>query len=76
MVELFFQDPETLVADLAERIGRSLQEHIAAHGWASMAVSGGLTPKPLFKRLSSLDISWQDVVITLVDERWIAPTSP
>ncbi|XCN74793.1 MAG: 6-phosphogluconolactonase [Candidatus Electrothrix aestuarii] len=76
MVELFFQDSETLVADLAGRIGQSLQEHIDAHGWASMAVSGGSTPKPLFKRLSTIDISWQDVVITLVDERWVAPSSP
>ena len=76
MVELFFQNSETLVADLAERIGQSLQEHIDAHGWVSMAVSGGSTPTPLFKRLSSVDIAWQDVVITLVDERWVAASNP
>ncbi|MCI5157272.1 MAG: 6-phosphogluconolactonase [Candidatus Electrothrix sp. AUS1_2] len=76
MVELFFQDTATLVADLADRIGRSLQEHIDAHGRASLVVSGGSTPKSLFITLSAVDISWREVVITPVDERWVAPSSP
>lgn len=73
MVEFIFQDPEILVAELADRIGRSLLKSIAVHGRASLAVSGGSTPKPLFRQLSALDIPWQDVVITLVDERWVDP---
>ena len=74
MIEFTFQNSELLVAELAGRIGQSLQKSIAAHGRASLAVSGGSTPKPLFKRLSSLDIPWQDVIVTLVDERWVDPT--
>lgn len=74
MVEFVFQDQETLVAELAERVIRALQKSIACHGWASLAVSGGSTPQPLFTKLSQQDISWQDVVITLVDERWVDPT--
>ena len=76
MINFSFQDTETLAAELAARIGRSLRKNIAAHGRASLAVSGGSTPKPLFRRLSALDIPWQDVVITLVDERWVARSSP
>jgi len=35
--------------------------------------AGGSTPVELFERLSELDIPWSDVVITLVDERWVEP---
>ncbi|MCI5129480.1 MAG: 6-phosphogluconolactonase, partial [Candidatus Electrothrix sp. AUS3] len=73
MREFLFQDQETLVAQLAEKITRAVQKSIASHGWASLAVSGGSTPQPLFTKLSQQDICWQDVVITLVDERWVDP---
>jgi 6-phosphogluconolactonase len=76
MVEFIFRDSETLVAELADRIGQSLLKSIVAHGRASLAVSGGSTPKPLFRRLSAVDIPWRDVVITLVDERWVDPAEP
>ncbi|MCI5139356.1 MAG: 6-phosphogluconolactonase, partial [Candidatus Electrothrix sp. AR1] len=76
MVEITFQNPEILVAELADKIGQSLLKSIVAHGRASLAVSGGSTPKPLFKLLSDVDIPWQDVVITLVDERWVDPSDP
>ncbi|CAK8722631.1 6-phosphogluconolactonase [Candidatus Electrothrix laxa] len=75
-MEFIFQDSELLVAELADRIGQSLLKSIVAHGRASLAVSGGSTPKPLFKRLSVVDIPWQDVVITLVDERWVDSSDP
>ena len=65
-----------LVAELAERIGQSLLKSILAHGRASLVVSGGSTPKALFKKLSTVDIPWQGVVITLVDERWVDQPDP
>lgn len=74
MVEQIFSDSEALVAELAGRISQSLQKNITEHGWASLAVSGGSTPTSLFKQLSTVDIPWQDVVITLVDERWVDPS--
>ncbi|MCI5208793.1 MAG: 6-phosphogluconolactonase, partial [Candidatus Electrothrix sp. ATG2] len=76
MVEVTFQNFEILAAELADQIGQSLRKGIAAHGRASLVVSGGSTPKPLFKQLSRLDIPWQNVVITLVDERWVVPSDP
>jgi len=74
MVGFTFQNADILVTELANRIGESLEKSIVVHGWASLAVSGGSTPKPLFKQLSTLDIPWQDVFITLVDERWVDST--
>jgi len=69
-----FSDPETLVVELTARIAELLTTGIAENGKASLAVSGGSTPIQLFDALSTLDISWHDVVITLVDERWVEPT--
>jgi 6-phosphogluconolactonase len=71
-----FPDRQQLINELADRIGTALSGSIAAHGLASLAVSGGSTPVRLFERLSGLDIPWRDVVITLVDERWVDPASP
>jgi len=71
---LTFPDRKNLVIDLAERIGEQLTAGIVDNGRASLAVSGGSTPVELFEALSDLDIPWQQVVITLVDERWVEPT--
>lgn len=68
-----FPDRKSLLVDLADLIGKLLVKGITANGRASLAVSGGSTPVALFEQLSGMDISWQDVVITLVDERWVEP---
>jgi len=39
-------------------------------GYATLVVSGGNTPKPLFKKLSNLKLEWEKVIVTLTDERW------
>ena len=71
---LTFPDRKNLVIDLAERIGEQLTAGIVDNGRASLAVSGGSTPVELFEQLSQMNLSWQDIVITLVDERWVEPT--
>ena len=68
-----FSERKNLVVELAEQIGELLSSGIQHNGRASLAVSGGSTPVELFERLSGLDISWQDVVVILVDERWVEP---
>ncbi len=69
-----FPDRENLVVKLADQIVKLLAKGITASGQASLAVSGGSTPVELFEQLSGIDIGWQNVVITLVDERWVEPT--
>ncbi|MDP3695184.1 MAG: 6-phosphogluconolactonase, partial [Desulfocapsaceae bacterium] len=44
-------------------------------GQASLAVSGGSTPVPLFNRLAEMDMEWEKVTISLVDERWVDTAS-
>ncbi|MCF8055854.1 MAG: 6-phosphogluconolactonase [Desulfocapsa sp.] len=70
-----FQDRELLTTALADQIASLLTAGIIKNGVASLAVSGGSTPVPLFERLSSLPLPWENVQITLVDERWVAPTA-
>mgnify|MGYP001822084031 CR=1 FL=1 len=58
---------------LARHVADRLEEDIAARGAASLAVSGGGTPRNMFRHLSRCDMDWSRVWITLVDERWVEP---
>ena len=64
-----FSDRQTLVSQLAAQIVTLLARGIAENGQASLAVSGGSTPVALFEQLSGMELAWQQVVISLVDER-------
>ena len=66
-----FSYREQLDEALAENVSQILQSAIAIKGKASIAVSGGSTPKGFFKVLSNKAIDWEKVTITLADERWV-----
>ena len=61
---------------LAEHLGKRLQTDMERHGHASLAVSGGSTPIGMFRKLSSCELEWSRVWLTLVDERRVATDSP
>ena len=62
---------ESLVDDLSQNIGEIIIKAIEERGRASLAVSGGSTPKPLLEELSLFDLDWSKVDLTLVDDRWV-----
>ena len=62
---------ETLARDVADELIRA----IAAKGKATLAVSGGATPKLFFDKLSRAELSWARVTVTLVDERQVPESS-
>lgn len=66
-----FKSKEELVNDLALYIISLLEDSIEELGKASLLVSGGNTPKPLFEKLSHMDIPWDKVTVSLVDDRWL-----
>jgi 6-phosphogluconolactonase len=68
-----FGSPDELADALAKRLGDALGEAISLRGQATLAVSGGRTPKRLFEALSHLPIAWDKVTIVLVDERFVPP---
>jgi len=67
-----FSTRNNLDVSLAKSVSQLLEQAIKLKGKASMAVSGGSTPKGFFKLLSQTDIDWSKVTITLADERWVA----
>lgn len=70
-----FETPAALADGLAKAVAAALVAGIAERGSASIAVSGGSTPKAFFKALSAEPIDWAKVTVTLVDERFVAPDS-
>lgn len=74
--EYHFTDGGAAAADLATRIATLLSEAIAARGTASLALSGGRSPKPVLEALARTPLDWSKIVVTLVDERWVAPDAP
>ncbi|WP_320034860.1 6-phosphogluconolactonase [Halarcobacter sp.] len=70
-----FLSKEQLLDELSSHIIQILEEGIEENGTATLLVSGGSTPKPLFQKLSNMDIAWEKVTVALVDERWIDSTN-
>ncbi len=66
-------DAQQLASQLAVSVIAALQHDLETKGTASLVVSGGSTPAPVFKCLSSVDIDWSNVTVTLADERWVPP---
>jgi 6-phosphogluconolactonase len=76
VAEQLFSDAESLTTALAKRVCEGLEQAVAARGRASLVVSGGRTPRPLFETLAQRDLPWSQVHATLADERWVAVDSP
>jgi 6-phosphogluconolactonase len=66
---------EALTAALADFIQSELATAVAKRGHASLVVSGGSTPRPLFEALVQRQLPWKNITVTLADERWVDSTS-
>jgi len=71
-----FSDAATLADALADEVAARLAAAIGERGSASIAVSGGSTPKRFFETLSTRAIDWTQVTVTLVDERFVPNDNP
>jgi len=76
MPDLLLERAGELNKAFAEEIITHLQEAITERGKASLVVSGGSTPAPLFEHLAKTEIDWANVTILLADERWVASDHP
>ncbi len=70
-----FDNAYNLARALAGQVAADLKAGIASRGAATLAVSGGSTPKKFFASLSAETLDWAKVTITLVDERWVDSSS-
>jgi 6-phosphogluconolactonase len=66
-----FPNAAALSEALAGDIASALEFGLAAGRGASLIVPGGRTPIALFSRLSSVELDWQNVWVSLTDERWV-----
>ncbi|GHE83250.1 6-phosphogluconolactonase [Thalassotalea profundi] len=66
-----FPQKSDLDQALANQVAELLTQAVKSKGKASIAVSGGSTPKGFFNALSKMDLPWSDITITLADERWV-----
>lgn len=66
-----FANSTELNSAFASRIIDILGKAVEQNGKATLAVSGGSTPKPLFETLSKIPFEWDKVFICLVDERCV-----
>ena len=60
------------LANAANLIADNLQEGVRQKGSASLVVSGGSSPLPIFAALRSMDLPWADITISLVDDRLVS----
>lgn len=66
-----YDNHPALVEELSAHIIEKLDQAIKKDGVASIAFSGGGTPKLLFQHLAKQSFDWSKVQITLVDERCV-----
>ncbi|VXB70484.1 6-phosphogluconolactonase [Burkholderia sp. 8Y] len=90
MIELrTFDDPRAHSDALAKAVSDALAASLAARGAASadasaaasgqsahatLAVSGGTSPRPFLQTLSHEPLAWAHIDVTLVDDRWVPET--
>jgi 6-phosphogluconolactonase len=77
-----FDDPRAQSDALAKAVGDALQASLAARGAApqgvahvaTLAVSGGTSPRPFLQTLATQSLDWAHIDLTLVDDRWVPET--
>lgn len=60
----------------AEAIADWLAAGLDENGRASFVGTGGSSPGPIYDLLATLPLPWNQISVTLSDERWVPPTSP
>lgn len=68
-----FPDAPGAAEACARSVAGRLEEALAARAWATLAVSGGHTPKLMFQSLARLPVDWRRVHLFWVDERCVPP---
>ncbi len=71
-----YPDSEMMMIEVAQRLAGELRQALASGEGASVAVSGGTTPGPIFDSLSGADLDWSRIAVLLTDERWLPEDSP
>ena len=71
ITEYRLADTAAAATSLADALARRLADAIAMRGTALIALSGGRSPAPVLRQLSSVAFDWSRVTVVQVDERWV-----
>jgi 6-phosphogluconolactonase len=66
-----FTDKAALITAVTDYLETCLSGALDARGRASLMLSGGSSPAPIYKTLAQRHLPWDGVGISLVDERWV-----
>ncbi len=66
-----FNSRDQLYSTLSLSMTDQLRSNIQSNGRASLVLSGGSTPIPLYQQLAKVSLPWASVSVTLSDERWV-----
>jgi 6-phosphogluconolactonase len=76
MKVLRYPDPIAAAGACGQHILDLLGEALGQRRWATLAVSGGTSPRPMFELFAKSRMLWEQVHIFWVDERYVPPTDP
>lgn len=69
-------DFQTLTGAVADTLAEVCREALGARGRVAMALAGGSTPMPVYRRLAGHRLDWPRVTLLPGDERWVAHDHP
>ena len=69
--ETTHSDAEALAAVLADALAQAIRDGLVSRGRAVLALAGGRTPFPVYRRLAETPLDWSRVVLLATDERWV-----
>ena len=72
MSEQAFGTAEALDQALCSAVANRLAEAVALRGSATLVISGGSTPRELYRLLAKTSLPWQKITVLLADDRWVA----
>ena len=70
--ERVFENASILEDALAQEIATEIRKQLDQGEHAKLLLSGGSTPVNLYAKLSHFDLDWSNVIVGLVDERYVS----
>ncbi|HMB39710.1 MAG TPA: 6-phosphogluconolactonase [Wenzhouxiangellaceae bacterium] len=69
-------DFDSLSTTVARTLARTCAEAIETRHTATLALAGGSTPIPVYRRLADIELDWSRIVLLPGDDRWVAHDHP
>ncbi|MDX3899843.1 MAG: 6-phosphogluconolactonase [Sphingobium sp.] len=74
--EYRFDSADAAARDLARHVAGRLSAAIADRGVATLALSGGRSPRAMLEALRTMPLDWAKLIVVQVDERWVEADHP